>query len=285
MPFEFGPARPLNALVRDMETGRLPAGYFTDDTEMALAVAESLIVHRPLDPDDLVKRFLKWKRSMPMDIGAHTNLVLNRIAGGITWQNVAEQVRKEMPATAGNGSIMRAWPVAVAWWNNREQMIKDSELQSIVTHSHPDCMKGSAFVNWMIVEMVNGATPRAAYESALQAIDLGVDFCLVATNAPNAKREDLKNSGWVRHTLESSLWALLNTSSFEDALVQVINLGGDTDTAGAVTGALAGAAYGLEAIPTRWVGKLSGEWPLGSGKTWDAQRFVQLVSRLTADGN
>lgn len=285
MPLEFGSAHPLNSLVCEMTTGRLPAGRFTDDTELALAVAESLTVHRPLDADDLVKRLLKWKRSMPMDIGAHTNMVLGWIAGGMTWQDAAEKVRKEMPATAGNGSIMRAWPVAVAWWQNREQMVKDSELQSIVTHSHPECMKGSAFVNWMIAEMATGATPRAAYESAMQAIDLGAEFCQVVEHAPDANREGLKNSGWVRHTLESSLWALLNTSSFEDALVQVINLGGDTDTAGAVTGALAGAAYGLEAIPTRWVEKLSGEWPLGSGKTWDAHAFVRLVSRLTADGH
>ncbi len=284
MPFEFGPMRPANSLARDMVSGRLPSGRFTDDTETAIAVAESLIVHRPLDPDDLIKRLLKWKRSMPMDIGVHTSMVLNWIASGITWQQAAERVLRDMPATAGNGSVTRCWPVAVAWLNNREQMVKDSEAQSMATHPHQECVKGSAFINWMIAEMVSGATARSAYELALQAVDLGNEFCQVARNAPNAKREDLKNSGWVRHTVESSLWALLNTDSFEEAVVQVVGLGGDTDTAGSVTGALAGAAYGLQAIPTRWVQKLNGEWPLGSGKNWDANTFMRLVDRLTGNG-
>ncbi len=281
MPLEFGPSLPLNLFVRDMITGRLPSGRFTDDTETALAVAESLIVHRPLDGDDLVRRLLKWKRSMPMDIGVHTSMVLNWLANGMTWQQAAERIRRDMPATAGNGSVTRSWPVAVVWWQNREQLIKDSEAQSIITHPHPECLSGAAFVNWMIAEMFTGATPRAAYESAMQTIDLGSEFCQVAAHAPDAKREELKNSGWVRHTLESSLWALLNTNSFEEALVQVVNLGGDSDTAGSVTGALAGAAYGLQAIPTRWVEKLNGEWPLGSGKAWDAKTFIRLVGRLT----
>ncbi len=275
--------RPIDSLVREMVSGRISAGRFTDDTETALAVAESLIVHRSLDPEDLVKRLLKWKRSMPLDIGVHTSMVLGWIAGGMTWEQAAERIRRDLPATAGNGSVARCWPVAVAWWNDREQMIKDSEAQSMVTHPHLECTSGSAFINWMIAEMATGAGPRAAYESAFTAIDLGNEFCQVVQNAPNAKREELKNSGWVRHTVESSLWALLNTDSFEEALVQVVNLGGDTDTAGAVTGALAGAAYGLEAIPTRWVEKLNGEWPLGSGKNWDASTFVRLVGRLTAD--
>ncbi len=283
MPLEFGPMRPLNSLVREMVSGRISAGRFTDDTETALAVAESLIVHRPLDPDDLVKRLLKWKRSMPLDIGVHTSMILNWLAGGMTWQQAAECILRDMPATAGNGSVTRCWPVAVTWWQNREQLVKDSEAQSMVTHPHPECVSGSAFVNWMIAEMVTGATPRAAYKSAFAAIDLGNDFCQVVQNAPNANREDLKNSGWVRHTVESSLWALLNTDSFEDALVQVVNLGGDTDTAGAVTGALAGAAYGLQAIPNQWAEKLNGEWPLGSGKNWDASTFIRLVGRLTTD--
>ncbi|MBU0495438.1 MAG: ADP-ribosylglycohydrolase family protein [Chloroflexi bacterium] len=78
----------------------------------------------------------------------------------------------------------------------------------------------------------------------------------------------MANSGWVRHTLESAAWGLLTTDSFEAAVVQVVNLGNDADTAGAVVGALAGAAYGLAGIPARWRDALRGEWPLRSGHVW-----------------
>jgi ADP-ribosyl-[dinitrogen reductase] hydrolase len=98
--------------------------------------------------------------------------------------------------------------------------------------------------------------------------------------APAKRRDELPNSGWVRHTVESAVWGLLTTDSFEDAVVQVVNLGGDADTAGAVTGALAGAAYGLPAIPAAWRAALHGAWPLRSGSRWDAARLVALADQL-----
>ncbi|MBU1749334.1 MAG: ADP-ribosylglycohydrolase family protein [Chloroflexi bacterium] len=87
-------------------------------------------------------------------------------------------------------------------------------------------------------------------------------------------------SGWVRHTLESAAWGLLTTDSFEEAVVQVVNLGNDADTAGAVVGALAGAAYGLAGIPARWREALRGEWPLRSGHIWRAGDLVTLADQL-----
>jgi len=82
MPLEFGPAIPSDRLVRTMQAGRLPAGAFTDDTEMALALAESLLAYRPLDPADLAGRFAAWYRAGPADIGRQTRLVLKRISRG-----------------------------------------------------------------------------------------------------------------------------------------------------------------------------------------------------------
>ncbi|HQH72423.1 MAG TPA: ADP-ribosylglycohydrolase family protein, partial [bacterium] len=98
--------------------------------------------------------------------------------------------------------------------------------------------------------------------------------------APTKGRGDLPNTGWVRHTLESAVWGLLTTDSFAEAVVQVVNLGDDADTAGAVVGALAGATYGMEAIPAAWRAALHGEWPLRSGERWDAVRLVGLADRL-----
>ena len=98
--------------------------------------------------------------------------------------------------------------------------------------------------------------------------------------APGKPRDQLANSGWVLHTLESTLWALFNFDGFEETLVQVANLGGDADTTAAVTGAAAGALYGFAGIPARWTEVLHGEYPLGSGRIWHVDDFIELADKL-----
>jgi ADP-ribosyl-[dinitrogen reductase] hydrolase len=281
MPLEFSPPISPPATVRHMMRGRLPAGSFTDDTEMAIALAESLIEERPLTGSNLVTHFVDWMSRAPADVGIHTRVVLDWAAAGMQWQQGMQRAQREMPASAGNGSLMRCWPVAAAWWQNRKQLVIDSELQSCVTHPHPDCVAASVFVNWMIAELIAGATANEAFASALKTVPLSEEFHQVVVSAARANRADLKNSGWVRHTLESAVWGLLTTQTFEEAVVQVVNLGGDADTAGAVVGALAGAAYGLEAIPCEWRQQLQGEWPLRSGFFWKEKHFLNLVDRLS----
>ncbi len=117
---------------------------------------------------------------------------------------------------------------------------------------------------------------------ALAAVEMPEPLRAVVEAAPNRRREELVNSGWVRHTLESAVWGLLTTGSFEEAVVQVVNLGNDADSAGVVVGALAGAAYGLDAIPARWRTVLHGEWPLKSGIRWSTSDFISLADRLLA---
>lgn len=280
MPLEFGPPRPTARLVREMQAGRLPAGTFTDDTEMALALAESLVAHCPLDPVDLAQRFVAWYRAGPKDVGNHTATVLSRMADGEGWEQAVGAVQRRRPDAAGNGSVMRCWPVALAHWDDLKQLLGDSRLQSRVTHLHPDCVAGSAFVNATIYHLLRGASPAEAVVGALGVVEMPGELQAVIEAAPGRCREELKNSGWVRHTLESAVWGLLSTDSFEEAVVQVVNLGNDADTAGAVVGALAGAAYGLEAIPARWRDGVRGEWPLGSGHVWQADDLAALAERL-----
>ena len=280
MPLEFGPPSPADKLVRSMLSGSLPAGSFTDDTEMALALAESLLAHRPLDGADLAQRFVSWYRHPPADVGIQTTQVLSRIARGESWQAAEGWALANRPDSAGNGSLMRCWPAALSWWNDRPQLVNDSRLQSRLTHPNPECVAGCIFVNWMIAEMVTGAAPGQAFESAKQALSLPDGMRQAVITAPTRRREELPNTGWVRHTLESALWGLLTTNSFEEALVQVVNLGADADTAGSVTGALAGAAYGLEAIPLAWRQQLRGEWPLGSQNIWSEGDFIELAGQL-----
>ena len=280
MPLEFGPRQPLTGLVRRMQPGRLPAGSFTDDTEMALALAESLLAKLPLDGDDLARRFVGWYQTNPPDIGLHTASVLGRIAAGQPWQQAAEEAQRRNPQSASNGSLMRCWPAALALWNDPVRLAETSALQSRVTHMHAECVAGCVFMDHMIARLAVGHSPRQALQAALREVDLPVGLRRTIEDAPGSGRESLANSGWVRHTLQSAVWGLLTTDSFEEAVVQVANLGNDADTAASVAGALAGAAYGLEAIPSAWREQLRGEYPPGSGQMWREPQLVQLADRL-----
>lgn len=281
MPLEFDLASPPGKLIREMHAGRLPAGSFTDDTEMALALSESLLNQRSLNQQDISSRFVDWYKRQPPDVGIHTTNVLQAIVKGTDWQDAAAAVQKRQPESAGNGSVMRTWPVAVMCWHSPEQLVDWSRLQSQVTHAHSECIAGCAFINSMIGLMVRGSTPTEAYHQSLAAVDMPEGLRQTIQLAPRRKRDELRNTGWVRHTVESALWGLLTTRSFEDALVQVINLGADADTAGAVAGALAGAAYGLEEIPNEWKIMLRGEWPIGSGQIWRLPDFIHLADNLS----
>lgn len=280
MPLEFGPARPLNDLVREMIPGRLPAGSFTDDTEMALALGESLLAHHPLDGTDLAQRFLNWYRTHPPDVGIHISRVLGQVARDVPWEIASRGAWQANPDNAGNGSLMRSWPAALANWQDPSHLISDSILQSQVTHFHPECIAASVLVNRMIASLIAGQAPAEALQTALDCSNPPAGLRQVALAAPGKQRAALPNSGWVRHTLESALWGLFTTTSFEEALVQVANLGSDADTAAAVVGALAGAHYSLSSIPARWRVQLQGQWPVGSGHDWHEAEFIRLACSL-----
>jgi len=287
MPLEFGPPHPPGRRVREMLPGRLPAGTFTDDTEMALALAESLLAHCPLNPADLARRFVAWLKENPPDVGIHTASVLRRVAQGDDWDAAAAAVQAQHPESAGNGSVMRCWPVTLACWSELpaaqlERLIAESVLQSRVTHPHPECNAGSAFINVTLYYLLYGFDPNKAVARALKLVEMPNSLRVVIELAPEKTHNDLPNTGWVRHTIESVMWGLLTTSTFEDAVVNVVNLGNDADTAGTVVGALAGAMYGLSDIPARWRDAVQGEFPLGSGRRWRADDLTDLAQRLAA---
>lgn len=287
MPLEFRPPRAEFDLVTEMIQGPLPAGTFTDDTEMALCLAESLLINSPLNAQDLAARFTGWYQSRPSDVGIHTAHVLDLIAKGLPYAEAAKRVQSEEPDSAGNGSLMRAWPLIIARRENQGLLVSETQIQSEITHPHIDCINGALLINFIIFQILqhDNLAPEAAIREAVvlatEQVVLDPDFLLMVNLAPMRMRKDLKNSGWVRHTIESSLWAVLTTRSFEEALVRVINLGNDADTAGCVTGAIAGALYGLDGIPQRWRKEIHGEYPIRTGKLWFEQDFIDLADKLS----
>ncbi len=175
---------------------------------------------------------------------------------------------------------MRCWPVALACWQDWPQLLADSALQSRVTHVHPECVAGSLFINAMIALLIAGKSPAEALPAALavSAAPAGLHAAILA--APQKSRGKLPSTGWVRHTVEVAVWSLLTTDSFTEAVVQAANLGNDADTAAAVTGALAGARYGLAGIPQDWQDQLQGAWPPGSDRRLGAADFIRLAHSL-----
>ncbi|HET9659669.1 MAG TPA: ADP-ribosylglycohydrolase family protein [Thermomicrobiales bacterium] len=228
-------------------------GEITDDTQMTLDVARSLCAFPEGNMIDLADRFLAWRNSQPKDIGNTTRDALDRLARGLPWSQAGEQTHRDRGprASAGNGAIMRCAPVAMRFRTNPDRL-RDSSIDiSRITHANPLCTWASVAVNRTIAALLDGESIRDAIERSTAGIALD-EVTTAVVLAMTAEREAIRSGGFVLDTLSAACWSLLQTASFEEALVIAVGLGGDTDTTGAVAGALAGAHYGYEAIPTRW---------------------------------
>lgn len=236
----------------------LEPGQWTDDTSMALALAESLIAHPALDPHDLMNRFVAWWREGALsctgtcfDIGIATRDALSRFRlDGNPFAGSTD------PRSAGNGSIMRLAPAVLAAPQDAAEARRIAVEQGRTTHAAPEALEACALFADLLRDAVLGKGREAVLaprpwpgEPAIAAITAGT--------WRGRPRAAIRSSGYVVHTLEAALWAIEGTSSFEAALVLAVNLGEDSDSVGAVTGQLAGALYGLDGIPARWLEPLA----------------------------
>jgi ADP-ribosyl-[dinitrogen reductase] hydrolase len=231
---------------------RLKPGEWTDDTSMAICLAESLIAFPELNETDLMERFVRWRdhgensvNGRFFDIGGATSAALTRflrdgnpIAGSTD------------PETAGNGSLMRLAPVALRWIGDPDAAVTAGRRQSATTHAAPAAVEACAFFAEVLVQAIRTGNKAAALaeRSAAQS-----DVDRVAHGSWDRDREQICSSGYVIDTLEAAFWAVSRASSFEEAVLLAANLGDDADTVAAVTGQLAGAIWGLSGIPNRWL--------------------------------
>ena len=135
-----------------------PAGTITDDTEMALCIARSLTESGHFDPEDIAGRFVAWYDSDPFDIGGMTRRALRRIQNGTSWETAGECEWEESPegSNAGNGSIMRCEPLAIAYANYPAALVRTSIDSSRITHADPRCTYGCAVLNLTIAAALQG---------------------------------------------------------------------------------------------------------------------------------
>lgn len=230
-------------------------GEYTDDTQMALAIASSIVALGRVDPADIAGRFVAWLHTGPKDIGNITRTALRYHEQGIAWDEVGARVCREMAGRcAGNGSVMRCAPVGLFHAARPDALVRDSIRTSAITHADDLAVWSTVAVNLAIVELLAGRQ-AGLVERVAAAIEVPlVRETLLA--APGLTRREVRSGGYVLETLGAAFWALQNHGGFEEVVVAAINLGDDADTVGAVAGALAGAREGVAAIPERWLHQL-----------------------------
>lgn len=231
----------------------LPPGAWTDDTSMALCLADSLIACGDLVDDDVMQRFVRWWLSAEnsstgtcSDIGTTTRDALERYR--TTGNPVAGS---SAPRTAGNGSLMRLAPVAIGA-GTLKCATDWARRQSSFTHAAPEAIEACA----LYADLLHRAIAGEPREHVLAVRDWRGEPAIAAIAAGSWKiksRQAIRSTGYVLDTLEAALWAIGGAISFENALVRAVNLADDADTVGAVTGQLAGALWSAAEIPHRWL--------------------------------
>ena len=261
-PVEFKSAAQISAThgtVTEMVgngSHRQPAGTITDDTEMALCIARSLAEHGEFVPDDIANRFLGWYQDGPFDIGMMTADALRRLNTGASWDEAGQTVweHRQEGQNAGNGSVMRCVPYALAFHDDSDTIVSVSRESSAITHYDPRCQYGCAVLNLTVANLLHSqADPLQTALSHVEA-DAPDELLTALTGLPDSvSKTNLQSNGYVVTTLQTALYHGLTADSTRDAIIEAVNLGGDADTIGAVTGAIAGARHGPESLPAAWL--------------------------------
>ena len=243
-------------------TYNMPAGTWSDDTSMELALMQSLIDCGKFDYPNIMKNFSSWlflnefnANGVTFDVGGTCSAAISKYRLGTDPLNCGERHER----SNGNGSLMRILPVAFVAFANDLDAEKRYELTknvSSLTHAHDISVLGCyVYVNY-VCHLLNGESKTEAYVATQND-----DYSMAPQNAlseyqrileqdiAKLERKDISSSGYVVSSLEAALWSLLNADSYEEVVLKAVNLGNDTDTVGAIAGSMAGLCY---AIPEKW---------------------------------
>ncbi|MAS93121.1 MAG: hypothetical protein CMO55_07985 [Verrucomicrobiales bacterium] len=250
--------------MRAFGTHNQPAGTWSDDTSMILATMHGYLESDSPCPDAVMKEFAAW-----LSDGKHTPHGKVFDVGNATQEAIA-RFRMGTPARScggtnewsnGNGSLMRIFPVALAFANDPELIDKASEMSSL-THAHERSRMACAFYCLVVSELLHGSPIRDAIAFSWETMDTRWEFSPEERGRfdswhpgqlLNRDESDIHGTGHVVDTLEASLWVNAHHNSYADAVLHAVNLGDDTDTTGCVAGGLAGLIHGESAIPRNWL--------------------------------
>lgn len=260
-----GRFRPLD----DMVGGgpfRVKAGMWTDDTSMALCLAESLVERRGFDPVDQLERYLRWYREGYMSskrrsfgIGRTVRRALRRFRRtGEPWCGPTH------PMSAGNGSLMRLAPVAMFFAERPVEAVLRAGESSRTTHGAREAVDACRYLGALLTGALSGVSREALLSDRFEPVPgiwsrepLAPRIDEVAAGSFKRRSPpDIRGGGYVVESLEAALWAFHRSASFREGALLAVNLGDDADTTAAVYGQLAGAVCGDHAIPAEWRSKV-----------------------------
>ncbi|EXJ15921.1 ADP-ribosylglycohydrolase family protein [Imhoffiella purpurea] len=241
---------------------RLAPGQWTDDTSMALCLAESLVECGGFDAGDQMRRYLRWRdkglwssTGRCFDIGNTVATALRRFEEqGDPYAGSTD------PHSAGNGSLMRLAPIPLAFGRAPVEAVRCAGCMSRTTHGASEAVDACRYMAGLILGALQGVNkeillaPRFAPDGVdWEAHPLSPQIDFIAAGRFKERRPPaIRGTGYVVQSLEAALWAFWTTESFRDGALRAVNLGEDADTTGAIYGQLAGAYYGLSAIPESW---------------------------------
>lgn len=245
----------------------LKPGQWTDDTSMALCLAESLIKKRGFDPIDQLERYTMWQEEGHLSSTGHCFDIGITVSGALTrfQKTHAPYCGSEDPDKAGNGSIMRLAPVPMAYFHRPEEAIARSLESSRTTHQAPATLDACRYFGGLILGALAGVSKEELLSDFYSPVPglferepLMPDIAEIAAGSFKKKVPlAIRGTGYVVDSLEAALWAFHRTKTFEEGALMAANLGNDADTTAAVYGQLAGAFYGEEGIPARWRDRLA----------------------------
>ena len=249
----------------------LPPGTFSDDSSLTFCLAEALT--EGFDLDIIARNFIKWyyenywtARGVVFDIGIATRQAIDKLARGVQ----AEHAGGIDVSSNGNGSLMRILPLVFYIIDKpiAERFAITKQISSI-THGHIrsviSCFYYLEFARHIIrgtdkfeiYKKLQSEVPDFLYSISTEPVEINLFDRLLENNIYELESNDISSSGYVLDTLEATIWCLLTTDNYHEAVLKAVNLGDDTDTTAAVTGGLAGLLYGFETIPKTWLNQLA----------------------------
>ncbi len=250
-----GTFRPIGDMVGGGPFGLRP-GQWTDDTSMALCLAASLIECRGFDPGDQMDRYIRWLREGYFSSTGRCFDVGNTTARALALYEATRDPFSgpTEPDAAGNGSLMRLAPVPMYYVGDISKAVHYSGESSRTTHGTREAVDACRLFGAMLVSALRGESKEGILRGAFHQLDLAPRIAHIATGAYMEKDADgVRGSGYVVACLEAALWCFHKTDDYRDAILAAANLGDDADTTAAVCGQIAGAFYGIEAIPKGWL--------------------------------
>jgi ADP-ribosyl-[dinitrogen reductase] hydrolase len=248
---------PLTDMIGGGPFGLAP-GKWTDDTSMALCLAESLLNKNGLDAADQMGRYLNWwqwgylsSTGDCFDIGMTVRQALQKFQA--TGDPVAGSTD---PQTAGNGSLMRLAPVALFYYPNIEQVLDACANSSRTTHGASEAVQCCMLLGLLLARVLAGDSKTLLQSYRSPIFNEPKVSGIAAGTYLGKSRKDISGSGYSVASLEAALWCFHHTDTFESAILEAANLGDDADTTAAIVGQIAGAYYGVNLIPKHWLDML-----------------------------